>query len=98
MTQGITDTLEDEGSGCLPPRPEGAVGPYLRVFSICDTYTMENYPRMRTMLRQAQAAATGDAHGCVVICTHSGDFLSPNPLTGVDMGMPRPQSLHPCTQ
>jgi len=47
---------------------------------------MENYPRLRTAVSGARAAAEQDSQGCVVVCTHSGDFLSPNPLTSLDMG------------
>lgn len=70
----------------LPPRPAGADGTFLRILALCDTYTMEHYPRVRTAALAAKLMAEADPQGCVTVTVHSGDFLSPNQLTSVDLG------------
>ena len=80
-------TAADELLLLLPPRPIDAKGTFLRILSLCDSYTMEHYPRVRTAALAAKRMAEADEEGCVVLTVHSGDFLSPSPLTSLDFGM-----------
>ncbi len=71
-------------TGLVLPRPQSAVGTFLRILTINDIYTIENYPRFRRALDANRAAA--GAMDCVVISTLAGDFLSPSTFTCMDGG------------
>jgi len=85
MTQlrGVTTTSTNSR---LPGRPQGAKGAYLRLISITDTYTLHNFPHVVQAVREAREVAARDPEGCVLATTHSGDIVSPTPLTSLDFG------------
>jgi 2',3'-cyclic-nucleotide 2'-phosphodiesterase (5'-nucleotidase family) len=55
-----------------------SVAARIRLVSINDVYTLNNYPRLSTMLSQLNPSPQA-----VTLC---GDFLSPSPLSSVDSG------------
>jgi 2',3'-cyclic-nucleotide 2'-phosphodiesterase (5'-nucleotidase family) len=57
-------------------------GPSLRVVQINDVYTLENLPRLRTLVARAAAEDPADALLVVV----AGDFLGPSILSSLDAG------------
>ena len=65
-------------------RPTGAVGTFLRVLTINDVYSLDNYPRFATAVKQARTSSK--QLDCVVTSTLNGDFLSPCILTAIDGG------------
>src|SRR5580693_1955756 len=57
-------------------------GPTLRIVSMNDVYTLENLPRMKTLLRQEATQAPADA----MLVILAGDFLAPYLLSSLDGG------------
>src|SRR5579884_2245972 len=57
-------------------------GPRLRIVSINDVYSLENLPRLRTLLRRCAQEDPADAMLTVV----AGDFLAPSILSSLDAG------------
>jgi 2',3'-cyclic-nucleotide 2'-phosphodiesterase (5'-nucleotidase family) len=67
--------------------------PRLRIVCVNDVYTLENLPRLRTLVRHYAAAlgrspsapAPTDAADAMLV-TLAGDFVSPSVLSSLDMG------------
>ncbi|CAJ1427583.1 unnamed protein product [Effrenium voratum] len=76
----------------VPARPPGASGPFLRMLSINDVYTLENYARFATAVKECKAASK--TLGCVVTSHLNGDFLSPCLHTSLDGGTTMMQALN----
>jgi 2',3'-cyclic-nucleotide 2'-phosphodiesterase (5'-nucleotidase family) len=57
-------------------------GPRLRIVSINDVYTLENLPRLRTLLRRCAEEDPAD----VLLAVVAGDFLAPSILSSLDSG------------
>lgn len=66
------------------PRPEGAVGTFLRIVTVNDVYKLENYAHLATAVAETRKWAAG--LDCVVSSHLNGDFLSPCVLTALDGG------------
>jgi 2',3'-cyclic-nucleotide 2'-phosphodiesterase (5'-nucleotidase family) len=58
------------------------MGPSLRIVCINDVYSLENLPRLATLLRQQREAAPADR----TLVTLAGDFVAPSLLSGLDAG------------
>lgn len=54
----------------------------LRIVAVNDVYSLENLPKLRTLVEQARADRTVDR----VVVTVAGDFLSPSILSSLDAG------------
>lgn len=72
------------GSTCVPPRPEDAVGTFLRMVTINDIYILANYPKVASALAACRTAAA--PLDCVVTSHLNGDFLSPCIYSSLDSG------------
>ena len=57
-------------------------GPSLRIVSVNDVYTLENLPRLYTLVRHYAETEPADA----MICVMAGDFLAPSVLSSLDAG------------
>ena len=76
----------------VAPRPRTAHGKFLRILTVNDVYTLDNYPRLSTAKQAALAEAKEiDA---VVISVLNGDFLSPCSLTAIDGGRAMTEGLN----
>ncbi|HVY48937.1 MAG TPA: 5'-nucleotidase C-terminal domain-containing protein [Minicystis sp.] len=62
--------------------PSGARGPRLRLVCVNDVYTLENLPRLRTLVLRARTEDPAD----VLLTTLAGDFVSPSMLSSLDRG------------
>ncbi len=62
----------------MPPVP----GPTLRIVQVNDVYTLENLPRLATLLRHHAETSPADAFLAVM----AGDFLAPSILSSLDAG------------
>lgn len=58
-------------------------GPSLRLVSVNDVYTLENFPRLRTLVRHHAETEPADAF----LTTLAGDFLAPSLLSSLDRGV-----------
>lgn len=58
------------------------MGPRLRIVQINDVYTLENLPRLHTLVQRARTEDAADATLVVV----AGDFLAPSLLSSLDAG------------
>ena len=76
----------------MMPRPTTAVGTFLRIVTVNDVYSLENYPRLATAVQIARESAA--AHDCVVTSHLNGDFLSPCMLTALDGGQAMAEALN----
>eukprot|EP00930_Biecheleria_cincta_P098067 TRINITY_DN89755_c0_g1_i1.p1 TRINITY_DN89755_c0_g1~~TRINITY_DN89755_c0_g1_i1.p1 ORF type:complete len:579 (+),score=72.55 TRINITY_DN89755_c0_g1_i1:172-1908(+) len=56
----------------------------LRIVHVTDTYTLENFPSLKTCL--AAQRADCEQRGASAICVHTGDFLAPYTLSSIDKG------------
>lgn len=75
-------------SGFLDRLPPVARGPWLRIVSVNDVYSLENLPRLRTLV-EASRAGTAPPHPTapdVLLVTLVGDFLAPSTLSSIDGG------------
>src|SRR5437773_1878119 len=63
-----------------PPAP--ARGPAARLVCVNDVYTLENLPRLRTLVQRAADVDPAD----VLIVTLAGDFVAPSMLSSLDAG------------
>ncbi len=59
-----------------------ARGPRLRVVAVNDVYSLENLPRLRTLVAQSAANDPAD----LFLATLAGDFVSPSMLSSLDFG------------
>ncbi len=59
-----------------------ARGPRLRIVAVNDVYSLENLPRLRSLVRQAAEVDPADA----LLITMAGDFLAPSLLSSLDAG------------
>ncbi len=76
----------------LPSRPAAAVGTFLRIITVNDSYILDNYPRVASAVQEARASASElDA---VVTSVMNGDFVSPSQLTALDGGRAMVQGLN----
>ncbi len=68
----------------MPSSAPGAParGPSLRIVSINDVYSLENLPRLATLIRHHRTTAPADAFFAVL----AGDFLAPSMLSSIDRG------------
>jgi 2',3'-cyclic-nucleotide 2'-phosphodiesterase (5'-nucleotidase family) len=57
-------------------------GPSLRIVSVNDVYTLENLPRLRSLVRHHAETSPADA----MLCVMAGDFLAPSILSSLDAG------------
>ena len=78
------DATETQLPSCIPGRPLGANGTFLRIITINDVYKIDNYPYVASAVKMARVVA--EALDCVVIATLNGDFLSPSVFTTLDGG------------
>jgi 2',3'-cyclic-nucleotide 2'-phosphodiesterase (5'-nucleotidase family) len=62
--------------------PAPARGPSLRLVCINDVYTLENLPRLRTLVQQQASVDPAD----VLLTTLAGDFVGPSMLSSLDCG------------
>jgi len=63
-----------------PPVP--ARGPALRIICVNDVYTLENLPRLKSLVRHHAETAPADA----LLVTLAGDFIAPSILSSLDKG------------
>jgi 2',3'-cyclic-nucleotide 2'-phosphodiesterase (5'-nucleotidase family) len=70
--------LSDDPAVSSPP----VRGPSLRLVCINDVYTLENLPRLRTLIQRAREASPAD----VFLTTMAGDFVGPSVLSSLDAG------------
>jgi 2',3'-cyclic-nucleotide 2'-phosphodiesterase (5'-nucleotidase family) len=68
------------GSGTIDDMPER--GPHLRVVAINDVYSLENFPRLATLIEAMRREDPAD----VFITTLAGDFVAPSMLSSLDAG------------
>jgi 2',3'-cyclic-nucleotide 2'-phosphodiesterase (5'-nucleotidase family) len=66
----------------VPSSPAEPRGPTARLVCINDVYTLENLPRMRTLIQRAREASPAD----VFLTTMAGDFVGPSVLSSLDAG------------
>lgn len=59
------------------------VGPTLRIVAFNDVYTLENLPRLKTLVAHYRESAPADA----LLVTIAGDFVSPSLLSSLDHGL-----------
>lgn len=78
-------------SASVPPRPVGAVGTFLRIITVNDVYTLDNYPRVAAAVDTARAATA--ELDCLVMSCMNGDFLSPCTMTALDGGQAMAKGL-----
>jgi 2',3'-cyclic-nucleotide 2'-phosphodiesterase (5'-nucleotidase family) len=57
-------------------------GPSLRMVCVNDVYTLENYPRLRTLVLKAAEVDPAD----LLLVSLAGDFVSPSLLSSLDLG------------
>ncbi len=57
-------------------------GPTLRIVAINDVYSLENLPRLRTLVEHHRRTAPADA----LLVTLAGDFVAPSVLSSLDCG------------
>lgn len=57
-------------------------GPTLRLVCVNDVYSLENLPRLRTLVRRCATEEPAD----VLLTTLAGDFLAPSLLSSLDHG------------
>lgn len=62
----------------MPP----SAGPSLRIVAINDVYSLENLPRLRTLIERHRADDPADAF----LVTLAGDFVGPSTLSSLDAG------------
>ena len=62
--------------------PAPARGPTLRLVCINDVYTLENLPRLRTLVQEQASVDPAD----VLLTTLAGDFVGPSMLSSLDYG------------
>jgi 2',3'-cyclic-nucleotide 2'-phosphodiesterase (5'-nucleotidase family) len=62
--------------------PAPARGPTLRLVCINDVYTLENLPRLRTLVQEQARVDPAD----VLLTTLAGDFVGPSMLSSLDAG------------
>jgi 2',3'-cyclic-nucleotide 2'-phosphodiesterase (5'-nucleotidase family) len=62
-----------------PPTP---AGPRLRIVSVNDVYSLENLPRLATLVREEQTRNPADAFVAIL----AGDFVAPSMLSSLDRG------------
>lgn len=81
-------TIPGQVSDGLPWTPATS----LRIVHVTDVYTLENFPRLKTMLNEvkAEAARTGTR----VVSVLTGDFLAPYLLSSIDHGKGMMQMLN----
>ena len=84
-----SSTSHLDGKSPLPGRPLMASGAWLRLITVNDVYTLENYPQLCTAIKLAQAE-----EGCVVKSFINGDFLSPCLISALDAGKAMLQALN----
>jgi 2',3'-cyclic-nucleotide 2'-phosphodiesterase (5'-nucleotidase family) len=65
-----------------PPPPPAPRGPTLRLVCVNDVYTLENLPRLRTLVKRARDTDPAD----VLLTTLAGDFVGPSVLGSLDGG------------
>ena len=65
-----------------PSTPGAARGPRLRLVCINDVYTLENLPRLATLVRRAASVDPAD----VLVTSLAGDFVGPSMLSSLDAG------------
>ncbi|MDB4939541.1 MAG: hypothetical protein JWP87_6513 [Labilithrix sp.] len=58
------------------------VGPTLRIVAVNDVYTLENLPRLRTLVEHHRSTDPAD----VLLVTLAGDFVAPSMLSSLDSG------------
>jgi 2',3'-cyclic-nucleotide 2'-phosphodiesterase (5'-nucleotidase family) len=58
------------------------MGPSLRIVSVNDVYTLENLPRLRSLVRHHAETSPADA----MLVVMAGDFLAPSLLSSLDAG------------
>ena len=64
------------------PTSDAARGPTLRLVCINDVYSLENLPRLRTLVKEAAEVEPAD----VLLTTLAGDFVGPSMLSSLDAG------------
>lgn len=64
------------------PTSGAARGPTLRLVAINDVYTLQNLPRLRSLVRRAAEVDPAD----VLITSLAGDFVGPSMLSSLDAG------------
>ena len=57
-------------------------GPTLRIVAVNDVYTLENLPRLRSLVQHHATTAKADA----LMVTLAGDFVAPSILSSLDSG------------
>jgi 2',3'-cyclic-nucleotide 2'-phosphodiesterase (5'-nucleotidase family) len=62
--------------------PAPSRGPTLRLVCINDVYTLENLPRLRTLVQEQASVDAAD----VLLTTLAGDFVGPSMLSSLDAG------------
>jgi 2',3'-cyclic-nucleotide 2'-phosphodiesterase (5'-nucleotidase family) len=65
-----------------PPSPSSSSTPCLRIVSVNDVYSLENLPRLRSLVRRYVEVEPASA----VLVTLAGDFLAPSLLSSIDAG------------
>lgn len=80
------------GNSILPQRPPGAVGQFLRLLSINDVYTLDNYARFATAVTEAKRLSK--SMQCVVTSHMCGDFMGPCLHTSLDGGVTMMEALN----
>ena len=66
-----------------PSTPGPAKGPSLRVICINDVYTLENLPRLKSLVQHYTEALPADQ----LLVTLAGDFVAPSILSSLDKGV-----------
>jgi len=64
------------------PPVSAARGPRLRIVAINDVYSLENLPRLRTLVQHHTEVDAAD----LLLATLAGDFVSPSMLSSLDFG------------
>lgn len=90
-TNASSDSAATMARRALPPRPDAADGPFLRMITVNDIYILDNYPRLATALASARSEA--ESIGAVVTTHLNGDFLSPCTFTALDGGKVMSEAL-----
>jgi 2',3'-cyclic-nucleotide 2'-phosphodiesterase (5'-nucleotidase family) len=75
------DEKQHERTRMNPPR-EPPRGPTLRLVCVNDVYTLENLPRLRSLVEHHRLTSPADA----LLVTLAGDFLAPSVLSSLDHG------------
>src|ERR1700679_2436869 len=65
-----------------PSTVQASRGPRLRVVAVNDVYTLENLPRLRSLVKHHAEADPAD----VLLVTLAGDFVAPSILSSLDFG------------